>query len=165
MAKTLKKILFHRTGKHTALCAVEIRKRRRYTMVDFSYSYSSNLTPGQATVLMIVSLILSLLAIIATWKMFEKAGVEGWKSLIPIYNLYKQAEIVTGSGWMFLLLLIPLVNIVYMIWFCIQMAKAYGQPPLFAVGLIFLRTIFEMILGFGDAEYIGPKGEPAGTAM
>lgn len=134
-------------------------------MIDVSYSYYNNLTPGQMTVLMIVSIIVSVLAIIANWKMFEKADVEGWKSLIPIYNLYKQTEIVTGSGWMFLLLLIPIVNIVYMIWYFIQMAKAYGQPPLFAVGLIFLGTIFELILGFGDAEYVGPKGQPAGTGM
>lgn len=130
-------------------------------MTYLDYSYVTELTPGQTTAITIVSLILSILALAAAWKMFEKANVEGWKSLIPIYNLYKQAEIVTGNGWLFLLLLIPIVNIIYMIWFYIQMAKAYGKAPLFAVGLIFLGTIFVLILGFGSAEYVGPKGDPS----
>ena len=128
-------------------------------MVNFNYSYATNLTPGQQTAVIVISAILSVISIVATWRLFEKADVAGWKCLIPIYNLYKEVEIVTGSGWMFLLLLIPLVNIGFLIWFYIQMAKAYGKEPLFAVGLIFLGLVFEMILAFGDAQYVGPKGD------
>lgn len=130
-------------------------------MSNFYYSYMSELTPGQATAVTIVSLILSVLSLAATWMMFKKADVAGWKCLIPIYNLYKEVEIVAGNGWMFLLLLIPLVNIIFLIWLDIQTAKAYGKPSLFAVGLIFLGPIFVMILGFGSAKYVGPKGDPS----
>lgn len=34
------------------------------------------------------SIAVYVLSIIAWWKIFEKAGEPGWKSLIPIYNLY-----------------------------------------------------------------------------
>jgi hypothetical protein len=78
--------------------------------------------------------------------------------LIPFYGTYKLVEIGAGNGWMFLLMLIPIVNIVFIIWFSIQLAKAYGQPGVFAVGLIFLTSIFYAILGFGDSKYIGPRG-------
>ena len=32
------------------------------------------------------------------WKTFEKAGVAGWKSLIPIYNLFVSAKIIFGKA-------------------------------------------------------------------
>ena len=33
---------------------------------------------------LILSLIMILLTLIASWKLFEKAGLPGWKGLIPI---------------------------------------------------------------------------------
>jgi hypothetical protein len=36
----------------------------------------------------VLILVLVVLLIVAYWKMFTKAGVAGWKSLIPIYNVY-----------------------------------------------------------------------------
>lgn len=131
-----------------------------------NYNVTYELTPEQFAQivgplygpLVFLSVILSIALIIAEWKVFEKAGVEGWKCLIPIYSAYKLTEIGCGNGWLFLLLLIPFVNIAFLIWFEIQLAKAYGQPGLFAVGLIFLNSVFMMILGYGSAQYVGPKG-------
>lgn len=35
--------------------------------------------------IMIISIAISILMIVANWKLFTKAGEEGWKCLIPIY--------------------------------------------------------------------------------
>ena len=35
-----------------------------------------------------ISFVLYVLLIIGMWKVFEKAGVAGWKSLIPFYNIF-----------------------------------------------------------------------------
>ena len=51
------------------------------------------------TVLMIFSIILSILLIIADWKIFKKAGEPGWKAIIPIYNIYIMYKIVNMRGW------------------------------------------------------------------
>lgn len=91
--------------------------------------------------------------------MFTKAGEEGWKSLIPFYNTYTLFKIVYGNGWRFLLLLIPIVNIVIIIKLYLDMAKAYGKPAIFGVGLLFFNFIFVMILSFGSAKYEGPVGK------
>ena len=40
-----------------------------------------------------------IITIIASWKILEKAGEPGWKSLIPIYNYYMLYKIVGMSGW------------------------------------------------------------------
>lgn len=97
--------------------------------------------------------------VVANRKIFTKADEKGWKSLIPIYSAYVFVKIVDGKGWKFLLLLIPVVDIVYYILLDIKTAKAFGKGTGFVVGLIFLPNIFTLILGFGDAQYIGPNGE------
>lgn len=46
---------------------------------------------------MYVSLALNILLIIAYWRIFEKAGESGWKSIIPIYNTYILFKIAQGK--------------------------------------------------------------------
>lgn len=48
---------------------------------------------------MIVGTIISILTIIAYWKMFTKANEAGWKSLIPIYNVYVMFKIAKNDGF------------------------------------------------------------------
>lgn len=107
----------------------------------------------------IIGVVLVILGIIADWKIFEKAGVAGWMSIIPFVNLYQLFKIAWGNGWLFLLELIPIVNIVVLILLYVKLARAFEQPGVFAVGLIFLPSIFLMILGFGSSRYIGPNGQ------
>ena len=39
------------------------------------------------------------LLLVASWRIFVKAGRPGWASLIPFYNLYVLCEIVSWPGW------------------------------------------------------------------
>ena len=105
---------------------------------------------------MIVGLLIALLLIVATWKVFTKAGQPGWASLIPIYNLYIWCKIVGRPGWWIILLLIPLVNIIVGIILSIDIAKSFGKGAGFGIGLALLGIIFWPILGFGSAQYQGP---------
>lgn len=43
-------------------------------------------------------LILAIIISVSSYKMFTKAGVEGWKAFIPIYNTYTMIEIAYGVG-------------------------------------------------------------------
>ncbi len=42
----------------------------------------------------VISIVMCVLTIIGMWKIFTKAGEEGWKSLIPYYNVYVIGKIV-----------------------------------------------------------------------
>lgn len=97
----------------------------------------------------------------AMWKIFEKAGEEGWKAIIPIYNFYVLLKIVGKPGWWLLLCLIPIVNYVFIIWTYNMLSKSFGKGEGFTVGLILLSFVFVPILGFGDAKYLGPFGDKA----
>ena len=48
----------------------------------------------------LISLAISIFSIVCLWFVFEKAGEEGWKSLIPIYNGYVLAKI-ANRKWTF----------------------------------------------------------------
>lgn len=99
--------------------------------------------------------IVSILAIIALWFVFKKAGEQGWKAIIPLYNAYVLYKLIWGNGWKFLLLLIPIYNIIFYIQSMIRLARAFGKGTGFGVGLILVNVVFMCILGFGDAQYQG----------
>lgn len=100
---------------------------------------------------------IAIAAMIGFYKIFEKAGVEGWKAIIPIYNLYCLTEIVLGKGIYFLAFLIPVVNVIFMIYLDYKLSKCFRKSFLFFLGLVFLYPIFIILLGFGDSKYYGPE--------
>ena len=106
-----------------------------------------------------VLLVVYILVVIAMWKVFTKAGKPGWASLIPVYNMVVMYQIVGLNPWLLLLYLIPVVNwiaaLVLSIMQNVKLAKVFGKSTGFAIGLIFLNPIFLLILGFGDAKYVG----------
>lgn len=105
------------------------------------------------------SFALTVLAAVITcvilYKIFEKAGIPGWKALIPFYNMYVLYKITWGNGFMSLLLLIPIVDVIISIMTAIKLAKAYGKGTGFGVGIFFLPMIFEGIIAFDDSRYQG----------
>lgn len=111
-----------------------------------------------------VMIVISIISIISMWKIFTKAGQEGWKSIIPIYNNYVLFELTGLKGWYVFLSFIPFVGSAIMLVFnilCdIKLSRSFGKDTGFAIGLIFLPIIFLPILAFDNSTYIGPDGNP-----
>lgn len=112
---------------------------------------------GFFLVTMLISLVIFVLTLVAMWKIFGKAGKPGWACIVPFYSQYCLFDIAWGNGWLFLLCFIPCVNFVVMIMLYLKLARAFGKGTGFGIGLILLNTIFILILGLGDARYIGPQ--------
>ncbi|WP_310603953.1 DUF5684 domain-containing protein [Anaerosporobacter sp.] len=104
---------------------------------------------------MLIGFVIAILEIVAMWTIFTKAGEKGWKSIVPIYNVYMLYKITWGNGWYFLATLIPGVNIVMVIITMVKLANAFDQGTGFAIGLILLNPIFVILLAFSNAEYVG----------
>ena len=102
---------------------------------------------------------------VGLWKMFEKAGEQGWIGFIPFYNQYKLCEKTMNNPWYWLryfVFIIPIFGWIAGIYFVWQMCKAtalaYGKPESWAWGYLFLSGVFYCLTGFDNSEYYGPMG-------
>lgn len=107
--------------------------------------------------------------IIAYWKIFTKAGQPGWAAIVPFYKQYIEFKIYWGNGLLFLVPLvlsllgfIPLLGTLLVIASIVinvvtqyKKAVSFGQGVGFTIGLVLLAPIFNMILGFGQYQYLG----------
>jgi len=148
-----------------------------------------NLTPVFATVLaadvpsevygkifVVCFLAVSLVAALAfsirgLWLIFEKAGHEGWKAMIPVYHHVILTRIAGLSAWWTLpmLLIIPLLAahqkgpkvlclvllFVWWGWLCQRIAKRFGKGVGFGLGLTLPVTgfFFRAALAFDRSTY------------
>jgi len=104
---------------------------------------------------------LILLIIIASWRIFAKAGKPGWAAIIPIYNGIVLLQVVGKPLWWIILFFIPVVNMIFLIWTYNLLSKSFGKSEGFTVGLVLLPVVFLPILGFGSAQYQGPSASEA----
>ncbi len=113
----------------------------------------------------IICMVIIIAMIVAQWKIFTKAGKPGWASLVPVYNFIVALEIIGRPMWWLILTFIPGVNAIIGIIIAIDLAKSFGkQGTGWILGMIFASPIMMLILGFGDAQYVGPAAA-AGNPM
>jgi hypothetical protein len=94
--------------------------------------------------------------IASMWKLYEKAGQPGWASIIPIYSTIVQLDIIEKPRWWLLLMIIPYLNLIWIIWAANLFVKKFGKDEAWTVGCIFLPFIFYPIMAFDDnVQFIG----------
>ena len=71
---------------------------------------SSALSSVASMIYSFIYLGIAIVQIIAMYKIFEKAGIEGWKAIIPIYNIVVLYKLVGLNPYLVLTLLIPCVG-------------------------------------------------------
>lgn len=138
---------------------------------DYTYTTTSVDTGAAGAALgamfaiyMFVWLAVAVIAIIAMWKIFTKAGQAGWKSIIPFYNMYVLLQIVGRPGWWLLLFFVPIANIVVSVIVALDLAKSFGRSELFGiVGLFLFSLIGYLMLAFGKDTYRGPAALAGAT--
>ncbi len=157
--------------------------------VDYTYSSYNTTSAGDEGalaavmammgVILLIAIPVIIFMIVCMWKIFEKAGVEGWKAIVPGYNGWVMAEIAGKPGWWGIVGLagvIPVLgwvasiaSIVLGVIIAIELAKSFGKETGFAVLLILVPVIGYPMLAFGDAKYVGAGGvkgaKPAATKV
>lgn len=93
---------------------------------------------------------LIVIGIVSMWKIFEKLGADGWKSLIPIYNLIVLMQLLKWDLWKIVLFLIPIVQFVFLFLLMKDLAARFGKGIGYAVGLFLLSFIFLPMLAFNE---------------
>ena len=109
----------------------------------------------------IIYLAIYVLYVAGLWMTFVKANEDGWKAIIPIWNVLIVLKIVGREWWWILLMLIPIVNIVVWIIVSLDLAKSFGRGTGFGLGLAFIPIVWYPLLGFGQDSYRGPANATA----
>ena len=111
--------------------------------------------------------------IVVRWKMFEQAGEDGWKSIIPFYNTWVLKDIAEVNWWWFLIALLSTIittssnsdaensysiilsigTILANLVFYTNIAKKYGKDTGFGVLCALLPIIGLPILVFGNNTF------------
>ncbi len=104
-------------------------------------------------------------------KVYEKAGIEGWKAYIPFYNVIPFIKISRRPKWwlyIYILSVLLIISIIFLhfwwlytflliplifgILISIDFAKAFDQQALFGLGILFMPFVFIPILAYSDAQ-------------
>lgn len=111
---------------------------------------------------MIISIFFLLISIAGLWGVFEKAGQNGWKVLIPFYNFYVWLRIIRKPLWWYLFLLVPFINVFVILLMIVEVLKCFGKHSLLAQALGVLFPFFYLPwLGFDPRQkYTDPKDTP-----
>jgi small-conductance mechanosensitive channel len=96
---------------------------------------------------------ISALLMACMWKIFVKAGRQGWEALVPGYNMYVQVEIIDKPVWWFVMNFVPIVNIPFAIMIYYELAKKFGKGAWFTVLMVVFPFIAFPMLAFGSAQF------------
>ena len=103
-------------------------------------------------VIIVVSIFL-LIMLISCFRIFEKAKIDGYKVLIPLYNLYLFVKIADLPIFIVPLLLIPFLNI-FVFWFIsYRIGERFHKNFIFNIGLCIFPFLFYPILAFTKSLY------------
>ncbi len=97
---------------------------------------------------------------IGMYGMFKKAGIEGWKALVPFYNTWCMVQKMALPKYWFFLQLIPIAGQFITIWICIKFVEHFGRFNFWHhAATVLLPFIYFPYLGFSKSERY------AGTAV
>lgn len=133
-----------------------------------------------ALFILLISLAVLVVYVISLWKLFKKAGKEGWEAIIPFYNIYVLIEIAGLNWWYFLIAisgtivsfvgldglsgLASLASAAVNFFIFYNLAKKMNKSEVaFGVLGIFFSGILVMILGLSKDKYdssvvVSPNG-------
>ncbi len=91
----------------------------------------------------------------AQYKIAQKTGYNStaWWAFIPILNVFQWTQLAGRPWYWFVLCLVPFVNIIFMVWLWVDIAKKCGQSPIWGVLILIplLNLISLGVLGFASA--------------
>ena len=69
----------------------------------------------------------NLLIFVGSQRLFKLAGIDSWKSLIPVYNILKYLEIIKRPKWWVILVFIPVINLLMISVIWVEFIKRFNH--------------------------------------
>lgn len=96
---------------------------------------------------------------IGFYKFFEKAGIEGWKCLIPFYSVYLAVRIIKKPWWWIVVYYIPLIGFIIGIGIIVEFLKCFGYLRFHQhlLGIVFGPVYLPFVAFKPETKFIGPE--------
>ena len=106
----------------------------------------------------ILTIFFTILWIAGLWKIFEKAGEQGWKAAVPFLNMYVWLKVIKKPLWWFIFILTPFINVFVILLMVVETLKCFGKESIGAQALGVIFPFFYLpYLGFSPSEvYVDP---------
>lgn len=108
--------------------------------------------PSYVIFIFLFMIIFIIFEIACTWITYQKAGVPGWKSIIPIYNILVLFQLANIPMWMFLLLFIPVINLYPLYLIYTSLVERLGKNKIYGILLMIFPFIIYPILAFSKSH-------------
>ncbi len=72
-------------------------------------------------------LIVQIIHFLGTWKLYQKAGRQGWEAAVPVYNAFVLTKIINRPWWWVILLFIPIINLMIFPSFWVETVRSFGK--------------------------------------
>lgn len=104
-------------------------------------------------------IVYTITTMIGLWKLFPKAGQEGWKAFVPFYHYIIWLKIIKKPWWWIFLLITPGVNFLMSAIMFLLTAKAFNKKSFTDQALAFLiGFVYLPYLAFQpNITYVGPE--------
>jgi len=111
--------------------------------------------------IILIFIILHLTYAFGLSKFFEKAGEQGWKAYIPLYNIIPHLQIVGRPTWWIVLFLIPGINLIMAMGIFTDLLKSFGYNRFYqhALGVLFSFFYFPYLAISQTLSYKGKVTE------
>ncbi|MCK9291736.1 MAG: signal peptidase I [Bacteroidales bacterium] len=107
--------------------------------------------------IIIIPLLLTIPTVFA-WKLFIKAGVQGFHTLIPFWNLYMFLKIIKKPLWWYIFIIIPFINIFVYMLMIIELIRCFGHEKLWQQLLaVLFPVVYFPYLSIQNIDYQDPQ--------
>ncbi len=135
-------------------------------MTALAAAGSGALTPW--VVVAAVAAVLYVWTAVALAAVFDKSGAAPWRAWVPLYNLSVLLRLGGLSGWLVLLLLLPVFGVLF-VWAAVTTAAhRIGAEFGYRAGMTVLAAVmlpaWASVIGFGSAAALPSRGEPTTPA-
>jgi signal peptidase I len=116
------------------------------------------MTAHQILILVLISLFLFILPAFGLYFMFKKAGVPGWKGLVPVYNSFLMLKLSNRPVYWFFLQFIPVLGWFISLAICVEFVKIFGKFKFYQhVLTVFTAGLYFLYVGLNKKDkFIGP---------
>lgn len=129
------------------------------SFIQFFTDMFSSVYATMGNGIFVLAIVIGFIAIVAQWRLYEKAGQPGIACMVPIWNVIVFLRIVGRPASHIFLFLIPIYGQLYMIpKVYIELCNSFGQRTILDYIMVILFNGFYVLnLGLSyEIEYLGP---------